>query len=73
MTTEQRRAMEKGRKRWRREQNKASVKRVVSYRKWVKADAAWWATPADERGPKPRMPEVPTDHDYAVWRASCSA
>jgi hypothetical protein len=47
------------------ERAKGAASRVQAYRDWVKADAAYYRTPREERqGKPPVMPPVPYDQDW---------
>lgn len=46
-----------------------AIVRVKTFRDWIKADAEITRRRnAGESVPRARMPEVPTDHDYALVR-----
>jgi hypothetical protein len=57
MSPEQLRRMQAGRERAQREREVESVRRVGEYRRWLLAGS-----------PSQRIPEVPSDGDYAVAR-----
>ena len=51
--------LEQGLKTWRKAQRKAALDRVAAYKRWLKSGS-------DVR----RIPVVPTNGDYVLWRAA---
>lgn len=75
MTPEKQKALAAGREKAARTRRKAAVRRVKSYRAWLKHDVehnkrvrAFKAGIGKHPGKSPRMPEVPSDHDFVVAR-----
>jgi hypothetical protein len=81
MTKQQQTALQKGRERAAKAKRKASIQRVLDYKRWLSRDSKYGHdarrlrsegnTDAQVRkllGARPRMPAIPSDYDFHVAR-----
>ncbi len=81
MTKQQQTALQRGRERAAKRKRKESIARVMAYRKWLSDDGGYSVRRRallnigcndmeirNRLGGRPRMPAIPSDHDFQVAR-----